>query len=146
MADVFNEDTVAQSDGTLGASRERGIVCDEHDGAASFAIEHLQEFDNALSRGAIEISGGLVGEENARLIDEGAGERHALLFAAGKLLGKVVDPVSQPHPFEQIAGPLAGFANAHAACQFQGDLHIFERGECRDQLKALEDESNFLPT
>ena len=39
---------------------------------------------------AVEVAGGLVGEEEARRVAEGARDGDALLLAAGELVGKVV--------------------------------------------------------
>ena len=41
----------------------------------------------------IELAGRLVGEQQDRLLDEGPGDRHSLLLAAGKLVRAVIEPV-----------------------------------------------------
>ena len=38
----------------------------------------------------IEVAGRLVGQQQRRVVDERAGNRHALLLAAGELVGEVV--------------------------------------------------------
>ncbi len=52
----------------------------------------------AAARFRIEISGRLVGEKNLGTIDESTGERHALLFAAGKLGGIMIHALRQSDP------------------------------------------------
>jgi hypothetical protein len=44
------------------------------------AIELEHQLDDAPARRAVEVAGGLVGEENAGPVGEGAGQGDALLF------------------------------------------------------------------
>ena len=43
----------------------------------------------------VELAGRLVGQDEERLLDQGPGDRHALLLAAGELVGAVVEPVAE---------------------------------------------------
>jgi hypothetical protein len=58
-------------------------VGDHDDGHAQGVLNFSEEQEDLLAGGAVEIAGGLVGEENGRLIYEGAGQGAALLLAAG---------------------------------------------------------------
>src|SRR6185437_6516757 len=73
---------------------------------------------------------------------EGARDRDALLLAAVKLGGKVIEPVAQADTAKQLARALAG---AGFSAQLERHLHVLERRERGDELKALEDEPDFLP-
>ena len=44
-----------------------------------------QEIDNHLAGPEIQIPGWLVGQQNGGIADQGAGQNHPLLFAAGQL-------------------------------------------------------------
>ena len=55
----------------------------------------------------VELAGRLVGQDEHRLLDQGPGDGHALLLAAGELVGAVVEPVPQADLLEQLGGPLA---------------------------------------
>ena len=120
---------------------EREVVRDEHDRRPRFAVERLEQLDDARAGVAVEIAGRLVGEEDARRVGERARDGDALLLAAGELRREVIEPVAEPDAREQLARARAGAA---VAAQLERHLHVLERGERRDQLKALEDESNFL--
>ena len=50
--------------------------------------------------GRVEVAGGLVGQDQVRVGDQGPGHRHPLLLATGELAGTVVDPVGQAHPVQ----------------------------------------------
>ena len=62
-----------------------------------------EEVDHAVAGAGVEAAGGLVGEEQLRAHDEGARERHALLLAAGEVLGIVVQPLAQADALEHLA-------------------------------------------
>ena len=54
----------------------------------------------------VEIAGRLVGQQQQRVVGQGPGDGHALPFAHGKLLRRVVDAVAQFHQFQQFDGLL----------------------------------------
>src|SRR4051795_4477193 len=69
--------------GVLGDVR---LVGDQDHGVAR-PMELVEEQHDLLGRGRIEVAGGLVGEQDRRLVDQGAGDGHALALAAGQLVG-----------------------------------------------------------
>src|SRR5205823_3536314 len=91
----------------------------------------------------VEIASGLVGEEDARRVREGARDRDPLLLATGELRRKMMHPVAESDPSQQLAG---ANVRTRIAAQLEWNLYVLERGERRDQLKALENEPNFLAT
>ena len=59
------------------------VVRGDDDGDADL-MEGGEDFENFARRVDIEVAGRLVGEQDGRAIDDGAGNRQPLLFAAGK--------------------------------------------------------------
>jgi len=57
------------------------VVSDDKEGGA-LAMDLAEEFEDFCSRAAVQGAGGLVGEDNRRLADEGTGNRDALALAA----------------------------------------------------------------
>ena len=47
--------------------------------------QRKQQIDNRFAGAAVQVSGRLIREDQPRLGDNGAGQRNALLLAAGKL-------------------------------------------------------------
>ena len=43
----------------------------------------------------IEVAGRLVGEDEVRIVDQAAGDGHALLLTAGELRGPMLQPLAQ---------------------------------------------------
>ena len=91
-----------------------GFVRDEHDGVARFvqALEERHDLDAGLR---VEVAGRLVGEQDRRVVDERARDRHALTLAAGQLVRPVVLAVAQLDLLERLVRALGrSFADTPA--------------------------------
>ena len=55
----------------------------QNQGGLALAMELEDQVDNAFTGCAVEITGGLVGEQDGRVWRQGSGDGHALLLAAG---------------------------------------------------------------
>src|ERR1017187_7755760 len=89
----------------------------------------------------IEIAGRFVSQKQLRLVDERAGNGHALLFAAGKLIRLVIHAVLETNPGEQVAPARHGPRNWHAR-DSRRKTNIFERVEFWQQIVRLKHETN----
>lgn len=92
-------------------------MSDEDQGGAVFAIKREQQIGNFVPGLAIEVAGGLIGEQNGRTPIEGPGQRHSLLFAAGELRRQVVQAFAKPQLLKQRPGIAPALAIAGAAQQ-----------------------------
>src|SRR5262249_57587786 len=72
--------------------------------------ELSQRGEHVLGGARVEVSGGLVGKENARCIGDGARDRDALLLASRKLSRPVFEAFLQTKIAEQVAGAARGFS------------------------------------
>ena len=79
----FDNHAVVDADDALGVTGDILVVGDEDDGETFLLVELLQHPEHFDGGAGVEIAGGLVGEEELRAVDEGAGDGHALLLAAG---------------------------------------------------------------
>ena len=89
----------------------------------------------------VDVAGRLVGEQQLRLVDDGAGDGRALLLAAGEHVRVGVHAVAKPHPLQQIGHvllvvrhPLAGNPQRHG--------HIVPGGHVVEQAEILEDDAD----
>ena len=71
----------------VGAADELEIVR-RHQHRGARRVDLAKQLEDAARRALVEVSGRLVGDEHERIVDQRAGERDALLFAAGELAGK----------------------------------------------------------
>jgi hypothetical protein len=62
--------------------REIRVVRDHEQGRSALAVQLEEQIVDRLAGRAVEVAGGLVGEEQRRLEDHRARERDALLLAA----------------------------------------------------------------
>jgi len=96
--------------------------------------------DDDLFIGFIEIAGGLVGKNEFRLIDERASDGYALLFAAGKLRGKMREAVGEADTLEGFGGLLLiGYG-----MKILREHYVFDGVQVRNQVKLLEHEADFF--
>ena len=118
-------------------------VRDEHEGGVRFVGQLAQQAKNVFAAGGIEIAGRFVGENERGPMDEGAGDRDALLLAAGELARQGGGAGSEADAFEQ--GGDTGFAfGGRDADELERQLDVFGGSESRQQVEELEDGSDLF--
>jgi hypothetical protein len=100
---VVMQAAVLQFDAAVGLARDVGIVRN-HQNRVTRAMQLAEQFHHNGFIFLVEISGWLVGQDQFWLIDERAGDRHALLFAAGKLRGKVRQSIAEAYAAQRFGG------------------------------------------
>src|SRR5689334_3758943 len=75
---------------------QAGIMRDEHERGAGLAGEFEEHLDDRLARFRVEVAGRFIGKKDLWTMNEGAGERDALLFAAGELEWVMIEPFGKP--------------------------------------------------
>jgi len=91
VCSVSNETSIGKVQHTPGVSfSEDVLVCNHDDSHAEGLVEGLNELHDFRAGAAVEIAGGLVSEEKPGLVDECSSERGALLLAAGKFSGAMI--------------------------------------------------------
>src|SRR5207245_5641403 len=87
---------VLQADDPGGVGGDVGLVGDQDDSPA-LGVELGEEGHHLGGGGAVEVAGGLVGQEQGGVGDQRPGHRRPLLLAAGELRRAVVGPVGEPN-------------------------------------------------
>src|SRR5690606_19851101 len=93
--------------------------------------------------GGVQVAGGLVSEEDGRLVHQCAGNSQTSLLAAGQVASQVAGLVGELHVLKDVHG--LGFAATEGgAGDFQGQEDVLQgRFVGRDE-ERLEDEADFL--
>src|SRR6266567_6567772 len=130
---------------TLGMLSETRIVCHHADGCA-LSMQVLQQFHDCLAVPRIQVSRGLVGQQDGRLPAERARHGDTLLLAAGELRGIVPDAVSHSDTLESFHHALLALGSRHLLSVRQRKLDVLIHGQIADQVEALENESDLLVT
>jgi hypothetical protein len=99
--------------------------------------ELAEQPEDVAGGAAVQVAGGLVGEQHQRLVDQGSGHRDALLLAAREVTGEVTGPRGHAQPFQQLHRPATRRTARHADEQ-RRQLHVLHRGQLVDQVERLE--------
>jgi hypothetical protein len=134
--------TVTDRDDAMGVQRDIVLVRDQDDGVA-FLVQTPEERHDFVAGRAIEVSGGFVGQDDGRVVHQGAGDRDALTLTAGKLVGLMVHALFKVHLLERGFG-LGDAGGRRGAVINQREFHVVERAGAGQKVERLEDEANFL--
>jgi len=128
-------------------TRQLQVVGDDDERRARLAVECQQQVRDRPPGLAVEVAGGLVGEQQARAGGEGPSNADALLFAPGELRRIVVESRAEPYALEQVASAVLRCRRSQGPLgrqQLERHQHVLESGEGGQELKALEDEADAL--
>ena len=81
------------------------VMRGNNQGGLPLGPKALQQIHDLAAGMGVQISRRLVRQKHFRLIHQGAGDGHPLLFAAGKFRGLMLHPRSQPHAIQQVPRP-----------------------------------------
>src|ERR1039458_2276247 len=115
-------------------------VSHHHEDGLLPLVQFEQERSHHVGGCLVEIAGGLVAQQQQRLVDEGARQRYALLLAAGKLGRAMIEAIAQADLCQQVARTV-DVAVAIPRNQ-RRHQHIFEHGALRQQAVVLKDEAD----
>src|SRR5271155_842664 len=119
---------------TMSVSSSFGIVSDHDDGLAEVLIELAEKAQDSFRTFGIEVAGRFVGQDDLRFANDGASERHTLLFAAGKLGGLVLQAAAQA---EEIGDDLEAMRIESISADVLGLRDVVVGVEGGEQIKPL---------
>ncbi len=114
---------------------------DHDDGHPFFLVEALEQLHHFHAGLGIQRARGLVGQDDLRARDKGAGDGDTLLLAAGHLVGKVRSPGREPQLVQVLHGQLVALLPRNSLI-IKGKLHVLHGCLEVDQVKALEHEAD----
>ena len=138
------EAAVLEPEDAVGDVADAVVVGDDDDRAVLRLRDIVEELDDFVAVAGVEVGGRFVGEDELRVVGQGAGDRDALALAAGEGLRLRAEAVGHAEVGEEGGGALAGFAPADAG-EVQGDLDVLAGVEGLEQVEALEDEAEIVP-
>src|SRR5271157_206020 len=138
---VLDDHAVLHPDHSLGVVGDVLLVRDHDDGLAGI-VELAQHFHDFITGGRVQVTGGFVGQDDVGVVDQRAGDGHALLLTPGELGRPVVDSIAQADQGGELDRSLVRLvADFTASLVRQRKLDILEHGVLRDQVVRLEDEA-----
>ena len=114
------------------------------DDGRALVVQLPQHVHHLFSLSGVEVARGLVGEDQRRPPDQGAGDADALLLAAGELMREQVLLGHHLEAVEQLAHPRLAPGPLHLLVE-QGHLQVFVNRLLVDQVIGLEDEADVPP-
>ena len=139
----MRDTTVLKHENAVGEVEDTVVVCDDNAGAVFGQRYVAQQVHHAPTGRGVERGGGLVADDEARFVDERAGDGDALLLAAGKLVRQLVRLIGDIELLHHRDGPFAGLPAVHTA-RDQGYGGIAGRVDRGDEIVLLEDETDIL--
>ena len=134
-----DEHTMVEHDFALRAGGDERIVRHDDD-CSALLVQLTEQVEHDLLIPLIEIAGRLVGENQLRVVDERAGDAHALLLTAGQLAGQVMRTLLQPHSFQRFHRLLL----IDYRMVVLRHHHVLHRRQMRHEVKLLEHESDHV--
>ena len=125
FAGVGDDFAVFDFDDAVGKGGDFRVVRDQNNGVA-FGVQPADDFHHHLAAAGIECAGGLVGQDDFTAVHQRAGNRHALLLAAGELVGAVIFLAFQAQVGQQLSSAFIPLFLIHAGIH-GGQRHIFAR-------------------
>ncbi len=119
-------------------------MCDEDERLPLVAEELSEEPKNLLSGVGVQISRRLVRQHDCRVVDQGAGDCHALLLAAGELVRKRPGTIRKTYATEEcrhlrVAGGLTD------VIELQRQGQVLSGRKRRNQIVELVDKPDVTP-
>ncbi len=131
--------SVEEMDDAVGHLGVVGVV-GHHDDGGAVLVEFGEQSHHLGPVLRVEVTRGLVGEDELGTEDHSAGDGYALLLSAGELVGKVLGTMADVHALHHLLHLLLALTLRNAEIgerQFDVLLYV----ELVDEVKALEDET-----
>ena len=107
-----------------------------HDGGPD-AVDLVEQAHDLDRRRRVEVPGRLVGQQHERPVHARAGDRDALLLAAGELVGEVVELVAEADELEDLGHALVDHVLG-LADHLERERDVLEHGLVLQELEVLE--------
>ena len=109
-------------------------------------MQLLEEDKDLIGGAGVEVTGGLVGEDDGGVVDQGTGNGHALHLSARHLVALVLQAVAESHGLQGGNGSLATLSAVVFLVVHEGQLHVLHGGGLRQEVVVLEYEANLAVT
>ena len=134
---VANDDAVRQLDDALAhLVDDLGVVRGHDDGGAG-AVDAIEQFHDADARVRVKVARRLIGDEDIRPVDEGPGDRDALLLTAGQFVGEALFLAVESDHLQDFRHDGLD-VTAGLPDHLKRESHVLEHGLVRQQSEVLE--------
>ena len=135
---------LVEHDDAAGAHLEQRAVVRREEHGRPGLVDLLEEAEDVDRELRVEVAGGLVGEDERRLADDGARDGDALLLAAGEDARRILAAPREPDALERLADARADEALRQPE-HLERDGDVLVDAPRRDELEVLEDDAEVAP-
>ena len=114
------------------------------EGHAALFLNADEHFHDAGGVHAVQIAGGLIGQQDGGLVGQSTGNGYALALSGGKLVGILVKAVFKAHLAQQRLGALGAVAWRRCSRPSMGTCTFSRALQRGQQIKGLEDETHLV--
>ena len=142
IGQLYDIALVDDGDAVRNVPHDREVVSDEQVGDAALLLQMAQQVEHLGADGHVQSRDGLIGNDELRLHDQGAGNADALALAAGELTGKALGDVhGQSAHGEELLHPGGKLLGRHHLVypQHLGDGVIYRHTGVEGGVGVLED-------
>ena len=107
-------------------------------------MQFLEEHQHLERRTRVEVSRGLVSQEDGRTVHQCAGNGYTLHLSARHLVALVIQTVAQSYGLQCLDSSLTAFPRRVLAVVHQGQFHVLHGRRLGQQVVVLEHEANLL--
>lgn len=129
-----------QAVGTLGHPL---VVGNHDDGGAFLLVEAEEDVHDFIAHHTIQVTGGLISENNLWSANDGPRDGYPLLLSARELARKVMHPVVETYLFQCFFCQATAFFTIHLAVK-EGQFYVVQHRKVIDQVETLEDKAQVL--
>ena len=137
---ILDDAPVAKDDAPPRPGGDVALVRDHDDGQA-LRVQLAEQPHDFLGGLRVERASGLVGQDQRRLVDQRARDRHALLLPARQLGRRVRGALAQSDTLQRRLRAFAPLGRFDAGIDHR-QRHVVQRAGARQQVELLEDEAD----
>lgn len=113
-----------------------------HEDEGGMRASRLQEeVEDPRSSGGVKRTGGLICEDEPRLLGESTRDGHSLPLTTGESPRAGAEPVREPHRLKRLSGKPSGVSGVMTR-EYEPVLDVLQRGEVGEQPEVLEHETD----
>ena len=131
---------VLEGDHPAGAAGQI-IVMGDHQYGFTTGSQPDQQVEDLFCCVRIQVAGRLIGNDDLRVVSQGASNGCTLLLPAGELAGELVSEFFNPDQPEQGHGALVALSRCELVAKIHRQTDIFQHSQSRQQLEELENDA-----
>ena len=142
LGQVFFDDLAVRDDDRARDPLRQVPIVRHHQDRLALVDQAFEHPEDRVGRLRIEVAGRLIGDQDRRVVGQGAGDGHALLLPARERGGEFVGLIDQLDPLQKLQGAGFPLAPRVRVAEIHGQHQVFQHGEGRQQLEELEDDAH----